>query len=310
MMQQEIRNQTGGEKKVCAVIVSYNSPESVMTCIDSLEGQADKIVVVDNSADSQVKDILCALPHADKIAFIFNETNVGLGAALNQGLQYSVNANYRWTLLLDQDSILAENMVFEMIRSYEYLDDETKESTAMVVPAVFDKNFKKMLPSVITTNFLNKKIGRPSNDCFVHFHVTSGSLLKNALVSRAGLMNENLFIDYIDFDYCFRILDRNLRILLSKNALLYHSLAETKQKLFFHYREHQPIRIYYQTRNSLYTLFKYGKKYRSFLYFEIFRLIRRPVKTMLWESQKIQKLRMYFRAIRDFIRGYRKLDID
>ncbi len=244
----------------------------MITCIDSLENQADKIVVIDNSADQRVRNALLALPHANRIAFIFNDCNKGLAAALNQGIRYSLDNACKWTLLLDQDSILAESMIGEMLRSYNDLDEEAKKETALVVPTVYDRNFKKMLPSVITTNFLNKKIETPAGDCFVHFHITSGSLLKNELVSKIGLMNENLFIDYIDFDYCFRILDRNLRILLSKNALLYHSLAETKQKLFFQYREHQPVRVYYQTKNSLYTLFKYGKNYRSFLYFEIFRL--------------------------------------
>ncbi len=298
------------DRKICAVIVSYHSPENVRSCINSLLRQVDKVVVVDNSADPQVKEMLCSLPQADEIAFIFNETNVGLSRALNQGLRYSMDADYQWTLFLDQDSTLAEDMVPEMLRSYGQLADEARESIAMVVPVVFDRNFGEILPSVITTPFLNKKVRNPAGDCFVHFHITSGSLLRNALVSRIGLMNENLFIDYIDFDYCFRILNNELKILLSKKALLYHSLAETRQKLFFSYREHSPIRVYYQTRNSLYTMFKYGKKYRSFLYFEIFRLIRKPVKALMRESQKIERLGMYLKGIRDFIREHEKLDID
>lgn len=296
------------DNSVCAVIISYRSPENVITCIDSLLRQVDKIAVVDNSAEQQVKNALLASPYADRIAFIFNDCNMGLAAALNQGIRYSLDNACGWTLLLDQDSSLTEDMISEMLRSYNGLDDETKKKTALVVPTVYDWNFKKMLPSVITTNFLNRKIEAPAGDCFVHFHITSGSLLKNELVSQVGLMNENLFIDYIDFDYCFRILNNDLKILLSKNALLHHSLAQTKRKFFFSYREHQPVRVYYQTKNSLHTIFEYGKKYRSFLYFEIFRLIRRPVKTLLLESQKKEKLRMYFRGIRDFIREYRKLD--
>lgn len=295
---------------VCAVVVSYNSPEDLRSCINSLLPQVDQVVVVDNSDDSRTKEILCALPEAGKVAFIFNETNIGLGAALNQGLQYSMDANYQWTLFLDQDSVLADDMVADMLRSYGQLANEAKESVAMLVPVVFDRNFRKIVPSVITTSFLNKKVRNPSADCFVHFHITSGSLLKNVLVARIGFINAKLFIDYIDFDYCFRILNSELKILLSKKALLYHSLAETRQKLFFSYREHRPIRMYYQTRNSLYTMFKYGKKYRSFLYFEIFRLIRKPVKALLRESQKIQRLGMYFRGIRDFIREHEELDVD
>lgn len=293
---------------ICAVIVSYNSPGNVISCIDASADQVDRVIVVDNSVESSTKDTLLKRAYSDKIHFIFNGINKGLAAALNQGLQYSLDTNYRWTLLLDQDSVPAEDMVREMIGSHKNLDDKTKEETAIVVPVVFDRNFRNVLPSVVTTNFLNRKIKNPPHDSFVHFHITSGSLIKNEVLSNIGLMNERFFIDYVDFDYCFRVLNKGYKILLSRNAVLSHSLAERKQKLGFQFREHNAGRVYYQTRNRLFAMIWYGNKYRSFLYSQISRSIGKLFKIIFLESDKREKLRMYFKGIKDFVREYHMLD--
>jgi len=293
---------------ICAVIVSYNSPENLEACVHSSLNQVDKIIVIDNSSNLFLRRDMNSSNYPNKVSFIFNETNKGLGVALNQGIQYSLHNNYTWTLLLDQDSIPAENMIHEMIHSYENLDSKTKEETALIVPAVFDLHFKKILPAVVMTNLMNKKLKNPKNDSFVHFHITSGTLIKNEVIPNIGLMNENFFIDFIDFDYCFRVLNNNLRILLSKEALLYHSLAEHKQKFFFHFREHNHTRVYYQTRNRLFTLCKYGGKYKSFLYSESCRLISKFLKILFLESDKTKKIEMYLKGIIDFMRSYRKIN--
>jgi rhamnosyltransferase len=290
--------------KICAVIVSYNSPRNVTACINSSLNQVDKIVVVDNSSDIHLKKSIRNMKPSDKVSFIFNETNKGLGYALNQGLRNSLDNKYEWTLLLDQDSLLSNNMVAEMISSYKNLTDVKKE-VALIIPVIYDVNFKKTLPPIITTNFLNKKIKNPKKDTFVHFQITSGTMVKNEVIKYTGLMNEYFFIDYIDFDYCFRAADKGYKLLLSRNALLYHRLAEKKRKFFFSFREHEPFRVYYQTRNRLFALFSYGKRYKSFLYSESCRLVFKFFKIIAVESNKRQKLKMYFKGIKDFIIAYR-----
>lgn len=290
-------------KSICAVIVSFNSPAKLKNCIHSSLHQVDKIIVIDNTADSNIKNIIGNLTSSEKVSFIFNEANKGLGFALNQGIKYSLAHHYSWTLLLDQDSILSENMVYEMISSFENLENQLKEETALIVPVIYDRNFKREIPAIITTNLFNKKITDHRSDVFVHFQITSGSLIRNEAIKNIGLMNEYFFIDFIDFDYCFRVLSKNYKILQSRNALLYHALGERRRKLFFHLREHyDPLRIYYQVRNRLLTVVKYGKKQRSFLYSEGCRVIAKLLKILLFESGKKAKIKMYFKGIRDFIK--------
>ncbi|HSB30811.1 MAG TPA: hypothetical protein VLD55_04350 [Candidatus Sulfobium mesophilum] len=77
-----------------------------------------------------------------------------------------MDANYQWTLFLDQDSVSADDMVADTLRSYGQLANEAGESVGMLVSVVFDINFGKIVPSVITTSFLNKKVRNPSADCY------------------------------------------------------------------------------------------------------------------------------------------------
>ncbi len=296
------------DKNICSVIVSYNSPEKLQTCIDSSIEQTDKVVVVDNNSGHNIKSVIAGLSYPEKVLFIFNEENAGLGAAFNQGIRYSLEHGYEWTLLLDQDSVLSKNMVHEMLHSYDNLEPGEKEQTALLVPRIFDRNLMEELPPVVTSALFNKKIKDPDGDCFIHFHLTSGNLVKNRAVEKIGFMNEIFFIDYIDFDYCFRFLNNGFKILLSRKAFLEHSLGEKRYKMFMNFREHSPIRVYYQTRNRLFIVFKYGKKFKSVLYSEIYRFISKLPKILILETGKAEKTKMYFKGIIDFFKDYKKLN--
>lgn len=293
--------------KVCSVIVSYNSPEELKKCIESCFNQVDKIVVVDNSTNSEAKEQIARIVCPDAVEFIINNQNLGLGSALNQGIMYSMEHNYEWTLLLDQDSVLLNDMVCKMINSYEKLSSYDKEQTVLVAPTVYDILINKKIPSIITTRLLNKKITTPDKDMFIHFHITSGSLVKNKVFRQIGLMNELFFIDYIDYDFCFRVISHNYKILLSKSATLQHSLGEIKYKFYQHYLEHNPLRVYYQTRNRLAVMSRYGRTYKSFLYAEIFRFLLKWIKILLMESSKIDKFKAILKGGSDFFKVHKTL---
>ncbi|MEW6714119.1 MAG: glycosyltransferase family 2 protein [Nitrospirota bacterium] len=297
-------------KNICAVIVSYNSPDRLSECISSILPQADEIIVIDNSSDARARQRIKELTSSQKMTLVLNENNEGLGHALNQGLRRSAERGYIWTLLLDDDSILSDSMIDEMMRSYSNCGTDIRGAVAAIVPAVYDKKLDEYIPSVITTKTFNRKLRQPPSDAFVHFHITSGTLLKNETLERVGYMNERLFIDYIDFDYCFRLLNKGYKILLSKDALLYHSLGELRQTLFLRFREHNFMRVYYQSRNRLYALIKHGVTYKSFLFAESFRFASKLFKIIMLESNKAEKIHMYFKGIKDCIRDYKNLDAE
>ena len=295
-------------QSICAVIVSYNNSDKLKKCIESVLHQTDRNVVVDNS-NEETKEVIRKSSYPDKVYLILNRDNMGLGCALNKGIKYSLDNNFEWTLLLDQDSVLTENMLEEMVFSFNKMSASQQRQTAAIVPVVHDVQSKKEIPSIITTHFLNKKLELPQKDTFVHFHITSGSLLKNKIIPDIGFLSEDFFIDYIDYDYCFRIIEAKLKILLSKNAFLMHSMAEHGYRYIFNFKEHEPKRLYYQTKNRLIVLLRYGKNFRSFFYEDVFRLTAKFFKILILEKHKVEKIKMMFLGIKDFIKYYHSIRI-
>ena len=99
--------------KVSAVVVVYNNYQSLSVLIKSLCGHVDVTVVVDNSSVGHTAP-----------EYILNDTgivyhrvgsNKGLGAGLNIGIHLTEKTQSDWVLLLDQDSVVSENMVDSML---------------------------------------------------------------------------------------------------------------------------------------------------------------------------------------------------
>jgi len=90
------------EPRVSAVVVSYNTRDDLMRCLDSLArsvGVPHEVIVVDNaSADGSAAAVRGRFPAA---LLLENSTNAGFARACNQGLRA---ARARFRLLLNSDA--------------------------------------------------------------------------------------------------------------------------------------------------------------------------------------------------------------
>ena len=123
---------------ISAVIVVYNDYQSLSALIKSLCGQVDAIIVIDNSdADHVAPEFIL-----DDVDIVYHRVgcNAGLGAGINKGIRLSEKKQSDWVLLLDQDSVVSENMtgcmMDEYYRSYE------REKVGLICPDVFLKDKK------------------------------------------------------------------------------------------------------------------------------------------------------------------------
>lgn len=283
---------------VTAVIVLYNDMNAIKLCLDSCYAQVDKIIVVDNSTDNAT-----AFSYSDikeKITYIKNNENLGLDKALNIGITLALTDENIWVLLLDQDSILEQSMIGNMLDSYS--NAEEKENIAQIVPTVYDTNKQKYLSALKYNTFSLEKIFSPKLDRYVDFQITSGSLIDKQIFNIVGMMDERFFIDYIDFDYCFKLRKNSYKILLSSKAILYHSLGERKKIASIEFTEHSPFRIYYQVRNRLFIMREYGRLFPYYVISDGINLILKFFKIILIESNKSKKISNYFKGLYDGIR--------
>ena len=133
--------------------------------------------------------------------------------------------------------------------------------------------------------------------------MTSGNLLNLKIWEEIGKFDENLFIDEVDSEICFRIIESGYKVIQLNKIRMFHELGNLEKRNFFTRKisvlNHNHIRKYYIMRNKFYMLKKY-KKYRSrYIYY----ILNDFFKVIFYEKDKLRKLKYMFKGITDFMKN-------
>src|SRR4051812_37127020 len=91
---------------VCAIVVAYFPDEKFNERLQAVLPQVARVVVVDNTPPGSAAPKLAdSLKDPAKVHLISNRANLGISAALNQGLHHALEAGFKWALTLDQDTL-------------------------------------------------------------------------------------------------------------------------------------------------------------------------------------------------------------
>lgn len=268
---------------VGAGIVSYNPIKDILLKnLEILLNQVNKVVIVDNNSSNSEEIENLITNFGEKVRLIRLSENKGIASALNIIVHYFQQLNYEWVLLLDQDSIVPKNMIENFLK-YTNVKD-----LGIICPSIVDRNYLK---SSIKENKFE----------FVNFCITSGSFINVNAFKKIGDFDENMFIDYVDFEYCIRLRKSGYKILKVGEVKLIHRLGRLRVYKFFNKRiyitNHPPFRYYYYVRNLIYTHFKHRSEI-SFAYV-ISTIFKRLIKITFFEKQKLKKIKAIFKGVID-----------
>ncbi|KFI47467.1 glycosyltransferase family 2 protein [Bifidobacterium boum] len=286
---------------ISAGIVTYN-PDLVRLRenIESVKNQVEKIFIVDN-ASKNIQDIRSLSSEFHITLYDFSE-NRGIAAALNKLVELSRDEGYGWMLLLDQDSVSTKGMVEKLSRHIDM-------NVGIVSPNILDRNKEYK-----TKDYENKEVTRIKTAARKSV-ITSGSLTNLHAWDKVGGFDENMFIDYVDYDFNERLLLNDYKILKVNAAELIHECGSAKRTWLWTPRKesngqwrlerfysfgHSPKRCYYKARNRIY----YSRKYWFDVWnkFEgIYQILPQVLLTILFEDRKSEKLAAFCRGIRDGI---------
>ena len=101
--------------KVCTIIVSYNFEKWIDVCLSSLETSSveTEIIVVDNASSDKTCEII--RERYPKVTIIENRENLGFGRANNIGFKYTIENNFDYVLLLNQDAWVDQDTIEKLI---------------------------------------------------------------------------------------------------------------------------------------------------------------------------------------------------
>jgi rhamnosyltransferase len=236
----------------------------------------EKVIIVDNSNNDN-KQL------ADKISnsyYIPNFENLGIGKALNQGCEAAMATGYTWVMTMDQDSSWETDNLTAYLDTVKSLHETDSRIISFAPEAVSIKNIHSVLGD-IKRSVLNtikkqgsKKSGKQNNVYeYVDRVISSGNIVSLDAWKATGVFNELLFINDVDYEFCYRCINRGYKIVKLGAYKMNHGDGEPQKTFFPHVTSYHKERIYYLVRNKFYILVAYPDFAKKYAYKKMVRRI-------------------------------------
>lgn len=264
---------------VAAVVVVYY-PDLLLLrrLLISIRNQVERIIVVDNTPTPD--------EHADCVFPVwFSEqgfdvtyqplyANYGIAKAQNCGITAAIQAGCGHVILFDQDSFVSEGMVRHLMQAeMGLLAKQIKVGS--VGPVFIDEKTGEFSKALRHDLLRLKKIEISTVETLpvsVDYMISSGSLIRIAALLEIGGMKEELFIDWVDVEWCLRARSLGYAHFMIPAARMYHSIGDkyvafAKRKINLH----NDVRNYYIVRNACHLIFdkRMDKRWRLLTLFKI-----------------------------------------
>ena len=238
-----------------AIIVAFHpKPGQLKKLVARLSSQVGKVIVVDNTplvAGGEGVD----LPSSCELIPL--KENKGIAFAQNMGCTIAQKQGYHQVLLMDQDSLPAENMVEELVKC-KVLVSKLGYNVAAVGAQQVDVRTGALSNFIMTKGLTVRKLNSSgTNYCFPGFLIASGCLISLDAIAVVGPMEEDFFIDCVDIEWGFRATAKGYVCVGAFDAKMVHELGEAPLTFFGHsFTYHSPLRHYYFYRNFYRLLFR------------------------------------------------------
>lgn len=281
---------TAERPAVGAVVVLYHPSDAVIENVAALRAQCSRVVVVPNSPPDPVE---AALREAGCSVLAY-EGNGGTASGFNRGIRAILDSGSEdYVVLLDQDSHAPTGMVAGLVAA------SRAGSTAG-------------LPIGVVAPLLGdvKNGGRPVDAhtaatlTAVETVVSSGMLVHRDVFAAVGLMDERLFIDGVDHEWCLRAASRGFQSYVVGGVRLLHDMGDRLVRIGGRQRllHSNPVRHYYIVRNSLLLLRRpyLPRRWRTQ---QFTRTLRRLVFYAALSDDRARSVRYMARALADAARN-------
>ncbi|MFM0057476.1 glycosyltransferase family 2 protein [Paraburkholderia phytofirmans] len=282
-----------------AVVVFYN-PDAA--CIERANRLAARMhcVVVDNTPDVRPAS---ELGLAGAIEYLPNGENAGIATAINQGVEALIRGGFDMAIIFDQDSEPPASLFTELPKVIDAAN-AAGERVALAGPAYEDARLRGLAPFVrFKWGTLERIVPQGDQPIEVDFLISSGSCINLRWWSSIGPMDDALFIDFVDLEWCVRAKQKGYRVLGVPWVHMSHELGgEPVRVLGRAYPMHSPLRHYYLFRNAVVLI---RRSYVPWTW-KSSELVKFPVRLVIYSlmpSQRLAHLKMALLGMWDGIRG-------
>ena len=223
------------------IIVLYNPSKLQLERIHSLKKNYN-LIIIDNTPSK------ACLVNGENYIYIPLYENKGIAFAQNVGIRKAfLLDNCKYILFFDQDSNFDSKFPEAILREFKK-NEKLNSKIVALGPQIINKSKNKPYKQKIPIN--NSK-----NIIFTDTLISSGTIIPVWALKVVGLMEERLFIDYVDFEWCWRAKKKGYICCYSLSIKLPHKVGEKDITIpFLPIILSSPIRYYYQYRNFIWLI--------------------------------------------------------
>ncbi len=238
--------------KLALVTVLYNSETVLEEFYESLAKQTFKdymLFVIENASNdnSYNYSIKLAEKFNIKAIHILNKDNVGIAKGNNQGIEKSLEMDFEYTVLLNNDIVFDDEKMFE-----DMYNKMVQGNLNLLVPKIYFHGTDKIWMAGGELSCFTGKIKhygeyQIDSDKFniekeVDYSPTCFMIIKNCIFKEVGMMDESYFVYYDDTDFIYRCYKKGYKILYAPKFSFYHKVsistggAESKFSVYYYNR--------------------------------------------------------------------------
>jgi rhamnosyltransferase len=285
-----------------AVVVTYFPSLANLGNIGSIARQFGLVIVVDNASPPETQAELQKYADADsRIVLRLLPTNLGLGAGCNEGIAIARAKGFGWCATFDQDTTVPSEFgsrVAKAVGSRAWPDNVGLFAPRHEHPVSKDASAYTPI------------IKRHDGYAEIEAAIQSGTIVDVQIHKKVGGFSDGLFVDYVDYEYGFRLLKYGYQCIQLDEAVLVHQVGERQRRkllgiipIRIPVNVHSPSRQYYLIRNRLHVVRHYGARHLRWTFRELTRGAAVLAALLLTDKERGACARYALRGVIDAFRG-------
>ena len=248
---------------VVAVILNWNNLGLTQETLRSLYAQDYphlRAVLIDNASRNQEETLAVIHREFPEVELWGSRRNLGFAGGCNLGMQIALEMGAERVLLLNNDVLLAPDVVRLLVQALEADEGAGAASPLVLYASEPDRVWfaggtvrqgGRVLPEHL---WLDEPPGRVPGVSSYETEWLAGTcvLVRRSAVERAGMLDPAYFLYWEDVDWCYRLRALGYRLLVVPGAIIRHRVNATAGSL--------PSlgSVYYWERNRLRFIQKWG----------------------------------------------------
>lgn len=291
--------------EISIIVLNYNSREDTLDCLRSLQHltypRVHTILVDNGSSDGTAEAVRACYP---RVTVLETGANLGFTGGNNVGIRYALKQGADYIMLLNNDTIVAPDMIDLMIAAMEQ-----NPALGVTGPTIYYYDQPEVIwsagGSIDWGRGLTAMLGLNEEDKgqlgsvprLVDFVTGCALLARREVWEQVGLLDDKFFMYYEETEWCVRASRAGYQIAHVPAAMMWH-------KISLEARAASPRTYYYMTRNRLLFLKRSQASARTWAY-TLLEYARTFVSWSLrpkWQDRRHLRSTM-LRAIKDYSVG-------